>query len=186
MKFDFQKFIQDLRNHPEKKEVIEKYEKLVWPIDGDVEDQVWFKDYVSKFKTVKYKVPEDIKDDFNWDLLLKLVASSFSSDGNLEFNEDDLPDLVISVQSGDQVVVRRVSELWGLQVFRLFEIYCEEQINLEVLRHEEDKEKEIIDAQRDSRLKRWELILDNLNKKELEEKEEKEKKQQLDELMNQL
>jgi hypothetical protein len=29
MIFDFQKFIQDLRDNPEKKEVVEKYEKLV-------------------------------------------------------------------------------------------------------------------------------------------------------------
>ncbi len=186
MLFDFDKFIQTLREHSEKKEIIEKYEKVVWPIVWDIKDQVWYKEYVSKFEVVDYKVPEEIKNDFDWKLLMQLVAASFSSEWDLERNEDDLPDLVISVQSWDQVVVKRVSELWWFQVDRLFEIYIEEQINLEILRYENEKEKEIIDSQRESRLERWKLVLDNLNKKKIEAEEEKKKKEELDDLMKQL
>jgi gamma-glutamyl-gamma-aminobutyrate hydrolase PuuD len=57
-------------------------------------------------------VPEELKDDFDRAFLMELVSSSFSSDGLVESIEgEELPDFVISVQSGDQVVVKKVSEL---------------------------------------------------------------------------
>lgn len=59
-----------------------------------------------------YKTPEEIEKDFDWHLLMQMVASSFSSDGLLDFDaESELPEFVISVQSGDQVVVKKVTEL---------------------------------------------------------------------------
>jgi hypothetical protein len=44
---------------------------------------------------------------------MQLIASSFSSDGNLEFEEDNkLPEFVIAVENGDQSVIKKISELW--------------------------------------------------------------------------
>jgi hypothetical protein len=100
MYFDFEEFIQFLREHPDENErkIVEDYEKHYGPIQGGVKDQIWYKEYVSKFKTIPYKVPEEYKDDFDWDLLMQLVAASFSSDGLLEFEEgQDLPEFLISV-----------------------------------------------------------------------------------------
>jgi hypothetical protein len=155
MLFDFQKFIQDLRENAEKKEVVEKYEKFFGPIEGQIQDQIWYKEYIAEYTTLTYKVPEEIVKDFDRNLLMQMVSSSFSSDGLMDYNEgEELPEFVISVQSGDQIVVKKVTELRGFQVLRLYEIYSEEQMNLQILIAEDEKEKEAILAQRDARYNR--------------------------------
>lgn len=187
MLFNFQTFIADLRENEEKKEVVEKFEKHFGPITGDAKDQNRYTEYTSKFKSVDYLVPEELKDDFDRPFLMELVASSFSSDGLIESVEDqDLPEFVISVQSGDQVVVKKVSELRGFQILRLYEIYIEEQMNLQVLIAEDEKEKEAIMAQRDARMHRRNIVLDNMDKEILTKQHEEEKGEKLDDLMGQL
>lgn len=187
MLFNFQTFIAELRENAEKKEVIEKYEKFFWPIEGNITDQIWFKEYVSLAPTITYAVPEELQQDFDWQLLMQLVASSFSSDGLIDTQTDqEQPDFVISVQSGDQVVVKKISELWWFQILRLYEIYAEEQMNLQILIAEDEKEKEAILAQRQSRIARWQLVLDNLEKTVLEKQDKQEREGKLDDLMGQL
>jgi len=187
MLFNFQTFIADLRENQEKKEVVEKFEKFFGPIDGDVKDQNRYKEYASSFKSVWYLVPEELKEDFDWPLLMELVSSSFSSDWLIESVEwQDLPDFVISVQSWDQVVVKKVSELRWFQILRLYEIYIEEQMNLQVLIAEDEKEKEAILAQRDARSHRWNIVLDNIDKEVLTKQDKEEREWKLDDLMWQL
>lgn len=210
MLFDFQKFIADLRVNEEKKEVVEKFEKYFGPVTGEIRDQNWYKAYVHKFKSVDYRVPDELKDDFDRVLLMELVASSFSSDGlvdtdaqkDVKEGEDAndteanmLPEFVISVQSGDQVVVKKVSELRGFQILRLYEIYIEEQMNLQILIAEDDEQKEkeeekneknAIMAQREAREHRRSIVLDNLDKHILTKQYEGEKAGKLDDLMGQL
>ena len=116
-------FVQELRENPEKKEVVEKYEKMFGEITWDIQDQLWYKEYCSLFPSTKYLVPDELANDFDWDLLMVLVWSSFSSDWLFEVVDwKDFPEFVISVQSGDQVVVKKVSELRWFQVLRLYEI----------------------------------------------------------------
>lgn len=187
MLFDFQSYVAELREKDEKKETVEKYEKFFGPIHGDIKDQLWFNEYVSNFKAMPYLVPEEIKDDFDRDILIQLVASSFSSDGVFDMqNGKDQPDFVISVQSGDQVVVKKVSELWGFQILRLFEIYVEEQMNLQILIAEDEKEKEAILGQRDSRLNRWKLVVSQGETHVASQQAEAEKEEKLGDLYNQL
>lgn len=202
MLFDFKAFIEELRENPEKKEVVEKYEKLLWPIEGDTKDQIWFKEYSCEFETVEYLVPEELQEDFDWKLLMQLVASSLSSDWFLSYRsekewedkdldaakitENQKPEFTISVQSGDQVVVKKVSELWGFQISRLYEIYIEEQMNLQVLMMEDEKEKDAIISQREAKKNRWTLVIENLKKEKLEQIEKEEKEEKLDDLMSQL
>ncbi len=187
MLFDFQSYVAELREKDEKKETVEKYEKLFGPVQGDLKDQTWYKDYVSQFAAMPCLVPEEIKDDFDRDLLMQLVAASFSSDGVFDDqNEKDQPDFVISVQSNDQVVVKKVSELWGFQILRLFEIYVEEQMNLQILIEEDEKEKEAILAQREARLNRWKLVVSQEENHAASQKAEAEKEEKLGDLYNQL
>ena len=184
--FDFQKFIEDLKNNPDKKEVVQKYEEAFGPIEWDVKDQLWYQEYVGKFEARPYKVPSSVKDEFDWDLLLQLVMASFSSDGILEFGEwEELPDLVISVQTGDKTIIKKVSELWGFQIKRLYEIYIEEQMNLHILTKDE-KEAPIVESQRQSRLQRWQTILDKLESQKAQQEYEQQKTKKLDDLMSQL
>ena len=132
MLFDFPAFISELREKEEKKEIVEKYEKYFWEIRGNVKDQSWYTDYLSQFSFQSYLTPEDLEDDFDWDLLQKLVIWSFSSDYELKQTEKkEWFDLYIAVKSWDQSIVKTVSELWSFQVLRLYEIYIEEQMNLQ-------------------------------------------------------
>lgn len=187
MLFDFKSYIEELRENAEKKEVVEKYEKLFGPIQGEIQDQIWFKEYVSRFRTLEYLVPEELKEDFDWVLLMQLVASSLSSEWFLNVDEwKELPEFTISVQSWDQVVIKKVSELWGFQILRLYEIYLEEQMNLQILMAEDEKEKEAIESQREAKFNRWELLLQTFQKDKEEVAEKAEKESKLNDLMNQL
>lgn len=187
MLFNFQTFVAELRENAEKKEVVEKYEKFFGTIEWELVDQIWYKEYVVQCATTPFAVPDELKEDFDRELLMQLVAGSFSSDGLIDFVEgQELPEFVISVQSGDQVVVKKISELRWFQILRLYEIYAEEQMNLQILMAEDEKEKEAILAQRDSRLKRWQLVLDNLEKEHLTKQDKEEREGKLDNLMGQL
>ena len=187
MFFDFQSYIAELREKDEKKETVEKYEKFFWPVQGDIKEQLWYHEYVTNFKPVSYLVPEEIKDDFDRELLIQLVAASFSSDGVFDVNNGkENADFVISVQSGDQVVVKKVSELWGFQILRLFEIYIEEQMNLQILIAEDEKEKEAILAQRAARLSRGKLVVSQEENHTASQQAEVEKEEKLDDLYSQL
>lgn len=93
---------------------------------------------------------------------------------------------MIAVQSGDQHVVKKVSELRGFQILRLYEIYIEEQMNLQILIAEDEKEKEAIIAQRESRIQRWKLVAEQEQNKVLKAQAEVEKTEKLDDLYSQL
>jgi hypothetical protein len=99
---------------------------------------------------------------------------------------DELFDLTISVKSGDQSVTKRVSELRSFQIIRLYEIYIEEEMNLQILLKEEEKEAEAIIGQRHLRLERWKLMLDSLDREDLAKEAKAEQTSKLSDLMNQL
>jgi len=84
MLFNFQTFIAELRENAEKKEVVEKYEKFFGTIEGELVDQAWYREYTAQFSTTAYAVPDELKQDFDWDLLMQLIAASFSSDGLID------------------------------------------------------------------------------------------------------
>ncbi len=187
MLFDFQAYLMEMREKAEKKETVEKYEKLFGPIEWDIKDQIWYRDYVSQFKPMNYLVPEELTEDFDRDLLSQLVAGSFSSDGTFDGEEGkSQSDFVIAVQSWEQHVVKKVSELRGFQILRLYEIYVEEQMNLQILIAEDENEKEAILAQRESKFTRWKLITEQEENKKLMKEAEIEKADKLDDLYGQL
>ncbi|MBR6908369.1 hypothetical protein IKN40_08035 [bacterium] len=62
-------------------------------------------------------------------------------------------------------MIKTVSELWSFQMLRLYEIYVEEQMNLQILRKEnpeDEQSAQAIDSERDMRLKKWEAVLDTM------------------------
>lgn len=185
MLFDFPAFIEELREKEDKKEIVEKYEKYFWKIQWDIKDQVRYKDYLSKFPFQSYLTPEDLDDDFDWDILEKLVIGSFSSDYELKQDKDEWWELYIAVKSWDQSIVKTVSELWSFQILRLYEIYIEEQMNLQILMNEEDEEneKEALISERQVRLKKWNAVLDTLNRSQEAEAAKKDQEAALWDLM---
>ena len=169
MLFDFPAFIEELKEKEDKKEIVEKYEKYFGKIQWDIKDQIWYTDYLSKFPTQAYLTPEDLEDDFDWDILQKLVIGSFSSDYELKQDDKDgWWELYIAVKSGDQSIVKTVSELWSFQILRLYEIYIEEQMNLQILMNEESEdwewEKDALISEREVRLKKWNAVIDTMNR----------------------
>ena len=141
------------------------------------------------FASHPFKVPEELKDEFDWKLLLQLVGGSFSSECMFEKESQEEGaewELTISVKSGDQSVVKKVSELWSFQIMRLYEIYIEEQMNLHILIKEEEKDAEAILGQRHLRLERWKLMLETLDRDEMRKTANDEKQSKLDELKKQL
>ena len=187
MLFDFQAFVEELREKEDKKQVIEKYETLFWEIRGDIKDQPRFTDYLVKFPFQAYLSPEELEDDFDWDILQKLVLGSFSSDYELKKDEKKNGfDLFIAVKSWDQSVVKTVSELRSFQILRLYEIYIEEQINLHILMHEDEEEKTALTAEREMRLKKWNAVLETLDRAEQAAEAHKQQEEKLGDLMGQL
>lgn len=187
MLFDFQAFVEELREKPEKKQIVEKYEKLFGPIQGDIKDQIRYKEYLGKFEPLVYETPEEIKNDFDWDLLEQLVAGSFSSDYEFKQEENkEHKELYIAVKSWDQSVVKTVSELRSFQILRLYEIYIEEQMNLHALKAEDENEKNTIDQEREMRLQRRNAILKTIDREVEVQKTKKEQTGKLDDLMNKL
>lgn len=183
MLFDFNAFIWELRLNPEKKDIIEKYEAALWAISWWLKDQKWYTDYLINFKPVDYLVPDELQNDFDRDILQQLVLWSFSSDYELKKDNAEKPELYIAVKSWEQSIVKRVSELWSFQIQRLYEIYVEEQLNLEILRNDTDEEKTAIDSERLMRQKRWQAILDTIGIAEESAKAKEEQAKSLDELM---
>lgn len=186
MLFDFQAFIEELREKAEKKQIVEKYETLFGPIEGDIKDQIRYTEYLTKFEPLPYAVPEELKNDFDRNLLEQLVIGSFSSDYELKKEGKKEKELYIAVKSGDQSVVKTVSELRSFQILRLYEIYIEEQMNLHALKAEDENEKNAIEQEREMRLKRRKAVLDTIDREEVAGKAKKEQEGKLGDLMGKL
>ena len=187
MLFNFQAFIEEMREKSDKKEIVEKYESFYGPIQWDIEEQLWYKEYLAKFSFVPFLTPDELGDDFNWETLEKLVVGSFSSDYELKLDaEKGNNELYIAVKSGDQSVVKTVSELWSFQMLRLYDIYVEEQMNLQILKKEEEEEQGAIDAERAVKLKKWEAVIDTMGREQMAQEIKADQEQKLDDLLGKL
>ena len=156
--FDYSSFIEEMKIHPNKprdKETVLKYEELFGSQKGlTLQDQPFYKEYLSLFRIpFKVSVPENISDDFDWDLLFRLIFGSISSSYSLDLKRewkknpqlDPLVQLSITVKSEDKDITRVFDKLWSFQILRLFEIYVLEQLDLAILEKEEE-EKDKIEA----------------------------------------
>lgn len=192
MLFDFQEFIKELRESgdQEKIENLRKYEEYFGPIKWDIKDQIWYTDYLSKFTFQPYETPEDLDDqDFDWDILQKLVIGSFSSEYDFKKQQDDKWfELFIAVKNGDKNIVKTVSELRSHQIMRLYKIYIEEEISLQVLLHGDDnsEEKVALISEREIRLRKWNAVIDTMGRDEEKKQAAKTQEDQLQNLMGQL
>lgn len=187
MLFDFQAFVEELREKPEKKQIVEKYETLFGPIQGTAKDQIRYTEYLKNIEPIPYAVPEELKNDFDWDFLQQLVIGSFSSDYELKKVENKSErELYIAVKSGDQSVVKTVSELRSFQILRLYEIYIEEQMNLHSLKAEDENEKNTINQEREMRLKRRDAVKQTLDREEVAGKTKEEQASKMEDLMGKL
>lgn len=82
-------------------------------------------------------------------------------------------------------MVKTLSELWSFQVLRLYEIYIEEQLNMHILRGE-DQEQGAIDAEREMRLKKWQAVLDTIDRASLAQETKASQEAMLGDLLGKL
>jgi hypothetical protein len=125
-----------------------------------IESEPFYTEYLSKFKPLEYCIDESLANEFDFELLLRLTVGSFSSEYEFQFEEKKtIPELLITVSSGNQKISKKISELFCFQITRMFEIYVEEQMNLATLLTDLG-EKLAIEGERQMRITRYQ---DRLN-----------------------
>ena len=171
--FNLKEFVEELRENSEKEETIKNYERYVELLEDceSIYETKIYKEYLKNFDKEKInfivnklKIPEFIDDDeFDLELLVLLVVSSFSSTWEFEIDfEIKKLSLIINVQAGDNVK-KRLEDLWGFQIVRMYEIYVEEQMILLALSKKSEAERKIVENNRDERLKYFEKEFTRIN-----------------------
>ena len=147
MLYSFKDHVAELRERED--QCLTNYEKYVEDLSGisNLEDTEMYKSYLSKFsaqnlvESIPLTVPEALVDDFDYPLLLQLVCASFSSDYKFELSSDlNSFRLGISVSAGEQTAFKYLDDLWSYVIFRLFEIFVEEQMGICALAHILDRD----------------------------------------------
>ena len=133
-----------------KRNYILKYEALFGSLkDMDIRQTRFYRNYLSMFDfPFRVNIPEDLEEDFDWDLLYRLIAGSYSSEMRLEINpkwldnptDEILVDIYIKVKHGNTEIEKTLDELWSFQILRLYEIYIEEQMNILVAVYDDDND----------------------------------------------
>lgn len=147
--FNYDRFAQ--KNNKDKKEdnCIKEYEQMYCIGRGSIiEQHPFYREYLSKFDTCfELVTPDDVEmEPHEWDLLIRLVMGSFSSSYYLELDEEWklIPSdkikvhLRICTKSEGEPITKLVEELFTFQIERLFEIYVQEQIKLQILKNKQD------------------------------------------------
>lgn len=83
-------------------------------------------------------------------------------------------------------MVKTLSELWSFQMLRLYEIYIEEQMNLQILKKEDQEDGGAIEAERAMRLKKWNAVIDTMGREQLAKEVKADQEEQLDDLLGKL
>lgn len=200
--FDFQSVIKGIR-HKIKNDK-EKNEAITPLLDGitqdtEFEDLPLYKEYLSLFD-----VEHDLGDkelSFPSELeyckadslpLLRLVAASFSSTYDLLYDDvTNKVSLIITVESQGVTLTKILEELDDFQITRLFEIYIEEQLNMEAFRLNSSLEKDAIDEERrvkvmvyQKKLRQLEIQLEKNERIREAQKESEDILSNLDDLLN--
>jgi len=164
MLFNYQIFIDFLRQDPNKKDCVELYEQYVEPLGHKpLKQERWFLELVKRFQFIStIVVPSELRNDFDWNLLMQLGASSLSSELGFKVEENQTH-LIFRVVSVDQTVVKTLDVLWGFQILRLYEIFIEEQINLCGLCHQDEAERKAIFNSKKFMLERWNYRIQELS-----------------------
>ena len=192
--FNFEEFISEMREKEDKKEIIEAYEAIYWPIQWDIYQQEWYKNYLANFEYVPYHTPEEMAEDFDRKLLQKLILGSMSTNYELANNpETNIPDLLITISDENQSITKNLADLRSFQILRLYEIYVEDHMSTQTMFAEEQQaikngetQTNAIQAERDTRLRKRSAILSTKDRAQLAEQTKVEQEQQLDDLMNML
>lgn len=160
MLFSLRDYFKEIRSNAGSQEnFVDKYNSVVQDLSNvtSIKDLNFYKDYLSTFPVREVIVPEDMVMDFDWHLLIRLVFGSLASSGNYIVPEkwEDKLYFQISVETADLKVVKRLDELWGFVVLKLFEIYTKELMELEIVIKESEVEAKAIQQARFERFQKY-------------------------------
>ena len=150
------------------------YIKSIPHFNPTLEDLVFYQDYLSKFSLgdtlgelpLLFNKNEIYLTKADCEILLQLVAGSLSSTYQLNLNlEENALELAITSRVDTIELTKNLQELNGDQVRRLYRIYLQEQLALEVLRLDSEVEKKSIDETRNQNLKVFRQRIESLEKK---------------------
>ncbi len=154
-----QKYIQLLLDYeeefPEQGKDIVKYLDITDNPNNEVRDHQWMSDYTSNFNIMGISVRKNIVNDFDWRLLTKLIACSFSNSVQIKVNFFRDADILIYVSSDERQIMKKLLDLNAYQIQTLFMIHIHEQISLNILEIESLEEKKAIAAYKAQRLTSW-------------------------------
>ena len=169
--FNYGAFIDEMKSDdadPRYQKTVSKYEELFGSQDGlTMDDQAFYKEYLSQFhdqeKPFRVAVPQELGEDFDWELLYCLIFGSLSSNYSLDLdkewkeNPEGLPlvHITITVNSNNQQVTKTLDELWSFQILRLYEIYVNEQMDLAILGEDGEMEKKGVDSGKEQKLQAY-------------------------------
>ena len=169
--FNFHEFVKDMRKDKERNELLEEYEEFYGSIKGKNYTQLpFYKEYLVKFEVdpglkKRLRVPEGVLTESDVVLFLRLAVASFSSTYVFEhLDKIDKERFKITCENDDTSITKKLDELWGFQIYRLFEIYMEEQMRLATEIKKSEFQAESIMKERAIRLKIYHNNLDDLKK----------------------
>lgn len=138
MMFNYSNFLHGLCDNEDetKRELYRK--KLEFSNSEKIEDEPFYS-YLTEFTPLKYRTSRILEGLYNWDLLLQMIASSFSSSCFFDFEDFNdkepafikktIPELIVCVNNGNRCYIKKISELNSSQISILHNMYMEELIN---------------------------------------------------------
>lgn len=165
MTFNFQNFVDELReDETERKNIIE-YENFFGTIKGGIEDQIWYREYVSRFDCSDFYQADKIIQGVEVRLIYQLIAASCSVSIDIRKNNnlleiglvnDDSNMYEIKIFTVSNYDIRFVSEFSDSQISELLKIAFQEQIIFQILYKKYETE---VDDRREKRINSWEKKL---------------------------
>jgi hypothetical protein len=132
-------------------------ESFMQILDFTLEKSPFYKDYLRYFDLVGIEddlIVVDIEND-EMDLFLKLMFGSFSCEYSFEVEDNGKIRVIIITESEGRKVEKYLDELFNFQVFDALNTFLKEQIELELLKNDDENEKEVIESIRQNRLKEF-------------------------------
>ena len=163
--FDMHSLWEDILNRSEGSDdpnlaLYPTYLKKLYPEEPKLEDFDFYKEYLSQFIINEELCGKEFLNDCDMShdeciLLLKFAAASLSSTYEVGYLKDeDKLELTFHVTSGDESITKKLQELWSFQVYKLYQIYLEEQLHLEfLLANEEEGTKDMRKMAEERRLR---------------------------------
>lgn len=157
----FAEVIQIIKADPDNQNMIDSFQEVYGPMPDQIQEMPFW-DYLCEFEPINFRAAEDFT-DFDRDLFLRLTVSSFSSDYELQLNDDEelIPDLIISARGGGKSRSDNVYELFDFQTGKIYVIYVKEQIRLSIEMKERFNRETILEI-RSERIKTWKERRENL------------------------